>query len=153
VGSVNAKLLSQTFQSAVSLSQASVAEIMGIHGIGAEIAHAIQSWFTHPKNQALITQLQAQGLALETAIATTHDVQSLSGQTFVITGTLPTLKRSQVKAIIENAGGKVTGSVSKKTSYLILGTDPGSKFQKAVDLGVPQLSESDLLERIHHQSD
>jgi DNA ligase (NAD+) len=71
--------------------------------------------------------------------------QLLAGKTFVITGTLPTLKRDEAKTLIEQAGGKVTGSVSKKTDYLLAGEEAGSKLDKAIALGVPQLSEAQLL--------
>jgi DNA ligase (NAD+) len=72
----------------------------------------------------------------------------LAGQTFVITGSLPNLKRDEAKAKIQNAGGKVTGSVSSKTNYLVVGDDPGSKLDKAEKLGIPTLSEAELLEMI-----
>lgn len=150
VGSVNAKLLGEAFPAVEALSQASLAEITDIHGIGDEIAVSIQSWFSIPRNQSLISQLQDLGLSLETNPKSSPDhpqaPQPFSGKTFVITGTLPTLKRSEAKALIEAAGGKVTSTLSKKTDYLLLGADPGSKLEKAIALGIPQVSESALVE-------
>jgi DNA ligase (NAD+) len=148
VGSVNAQTLTQQFPSAEELANASAAQIEGVYGIGPEIAQSVYSWFQVPANQALIDKLQQAGLQLasKTNIASKTKNQSLSGKTFVITGTLPTLKRDEAKALIENAGGKVTGSVSSKTDYLVVGEDAGSKLEKAQALGITQLSEAQLLE-------
>ena len=149
VGSVNAKLLSEAFPSATRLSQASLEDICAIHGIGDEIAQSVQLWFANPQNQRLIQRLESLGLPLEAAEPTQElTSQSLLGQTFVLTGTLPTLKRNQAKEMIEAAGGKVTGSLSKKTTYLVVGADPGSKLSKAIALGVSQISEAELLDRL-----
>jgi DNA ligase (NAD+) len=148
VGSVNAQTLTQQFPSAEQLANASAAQIEGVYGIGPEIAQSVYSWFQVPANQALIDKLQQAGLQLasKTNTASKTKNQSLSGKTFVITGTLPTLKRDEAKALIENAGGKVTGSVSSKTDYLVVGEDAGSKLEKARALGITQLSEAELLE-------
>jgi DNA ligase (NAD+) len=83
-----------------------------------------------------------------TAAKTTTTKATLAGKTFVITGTLPTLKREEAKELIEKAGGKVTGSVSKKTDYLVTGEAAGSKLEKALELGITQLTEAQLLELI-----
>jgi DNA ligase (NAD+) len=150
VGSVNAQTLTQQFPSAKQLANASAAQIEGVYGIGPEIAQSVYSWFQVPANQALIDKLQQAGLQLasKTNTASKTKNQSLSGKTFVITGTLPTLKRDEAKALIENAGGKVTGSVSSKTDYLVVGEDAGSKLEKAQALGITQLSEAQLLEML-----
>ena len=148
VGSVNAKLLSQSFLNVDQLSTASLEEICAIHGIGEEIAQSLQLWFSNPKNQSLIRQLRDLGLQLEAAHTPENSdkgPQPLDGKTLVLTGTLPTLKRNQAKEIIEKAGGKVTSSLSKKTSYLVVGADAGSKLEKAMKLGIAQLSEDELL--------
>lgn len=147
VGSVNAQVLAQNFPSAKRLSQAEVGAIVAIYGIGLEIAQAVYQWFHIPANQVLINRLEAAGLQLE-AIATDSVVQStaISGKTFVITGTLPTLKRDEAKALIQQSGGKVAETVSKKTDYLVVGEAAGTKLQKAQTLGIPQLSEAELLE-------
>ncbi|PZD71593.1 DNA ligase [Acaryochloris thomasi RCC1774] len=147
VGSVNAQLLTAAFPSATALAAASPAEIEEIHGIGPEIAQAVADWFTQPANQALMERLQKLGLQLEsTPPSTDPALQLLSGKTFVITGTLPTLKRDEAKTLIQEAGGKVTGSVSKKTDYLVAGADAGSKLTKAEALGISLLTETQLLE-------
>ena len=149
VGSVNAQLLTQKFPIVEQLAQATQADIETVHGIGEEIAQSVHQWFRISANQTLISRLQNAGLQLTTAEETTavnQSQQKLAGKTFVITGTLPTLKRDEAKALIQKAGGKVTDSVSKKTDYLVTGEDAGSKLVKAQELGVSQLSEGQLLE-------
>ncbi|MEP0858213.1 NAD-dependent DNA ligase LigA [Trichocoleus sp. DQ-U1] len=151
VGSVNAQTLTQKFTTVEQLAGASAANIEAVYGIGPEIAHAVYDWFQVPANQTLIDRLKAAGLQLaaevETPSTESRSVPSpLQGKTFVITGTLPTLKRDEAKALIEKAGGKVTGSISAKTDYLLVGEDAGSKLEKAEALGITQLSEAELLE-------
>jgi DNA ligase (NAD+) len=150
VGSVNAQLLSEKFPSVDQLAAASEAQIESVYGIGAEIAQAVAQWFRVSANQDLIQRLKAAGLQFSNALIS-EPISSTSplifaGKTFVITGTLPTLKRDEAKALIQDAGGKVTNSVSAKTDYLLLGEDAGSKLKKAQDLKIPQLSEAELLE-------
>ncbi len=150
VGNVTAQLLTEKYQSVEQIQTARVSDIEGIYGIGAEIADSIYQWFHISANQTLIQRLQAAGLQFTTTADTTvtgdGDNQKLAGKTFVITGTLPTLKRDEAKALIQKAGGKVTESVSKKTDYLVVGEDAGSKLAKAEALGITQLSEAQLLE-------
>ncbi|MEM9508136.1 MAG: NAD-dependent DNA ligase LigA [Cyanobacteria bacterium P01_E01_bin.35] len=150
VGSVNAKILAENFPTIEELSQASFESIEAVYGIGEEIAQSVFEWLRVPNNQALIKQLQAAGLNFAAAIKTSdHDLdqseQILKDKTFVITGTLPSLKRDEARELIEQAGGKVTGSISKKTDYLLLGENAGSKLAKAEKLGISQLSEAELL--------
>jgi DNA ligase (NAD+) len=158
VGEVNAKALARTFASAGALAAAAGDApelITAIHGIGGEIAESLRQWFATPANQQLLEQLLAVGFGLsctdaERAAAAQAssgggDDTQLAGMTFVLTGTLPSLSRSQAQALIEAAGGKVSGSVSKKTSYVVAGSEAGSKLSKAESLGVPVLSETDLL--------
>ncbi|MEH2411100.1 NAD-dependent DNA ligase LigA [Nostoc sp.] len=151
VGSVNAQLLTQKYFTVDQLATAKQSDIAGIYGIGAEIAQSVYQWFRIDANQMLIERLQAEGLQLA-ATEETKTVgdsnQKFAGKTFVITGTLPTLKRDEVKALIQKAGGKVTDSVSKKTDYLVLGEDAGSKLEKALSLGITQLSEAQFLEMV-----
>ncbi|BAZ69228.1 MAG: NAD-dependent DNA ligase LigA [Pelatocladus maniniholoensis HA4357-MV3] len=151
VGNVTAQLLTEKFKSVEQIQTARVSDIEGIYGIGAEIADSIYQWFGISANQTLIQRLQAAGLQFITTEDTTvvtsdGDNQKLAGKTFVITGTLPSLKRDEAKALIQKAGGKVTESVSKKTDYLVVGEDAGSKLAKAKALGITQLSEAQLLE-------
>jgi DNA ligase (NAD+) len=148
VGNVNAQILAAKFTSVAQISDASRANIEGIYGIGAEIADSIYQWFRIPSNQELIQKLADTGLKLTADLAETSQQttsSTFSGKTVVITGTLPTLKRDEAKALIQQAGGKVTDSVSKKTDYLVVGEDAGSKLTKAESLGVAILSESELL--------
>ncbi len=146
VGSVNAQLLAEQFPTVEQLATASPAQIEGVYGIGPEIAHAVAEWFRVESNQGLIDRLHQAGLQLEAPQDRTQQPtpQPLQGKTFVITGSLPTLKRSEAKALIETAGGKVTGSVSSKTDYVVVGEEAGSKLDKAKELGIPQLSEAQL---------
>ncbi|MDJ0659782.1 MAG: NAD-dependent DNA ligase LigA [Crocosphaera sp.] len=149
VGSVTASLLAENFPSIDQLSQASYASLSSVYGVGEEIAQSIIDWFSIEKNDDLIQQLKKVGLQLE---ATPPDMTTIevsptpfSGKTFVMTGTLPTLKRNEAKALITEAGGKVTSSISKKTDYLLVGESPGSKLKEAEKLGVHQLNETDFL--------
>jgi DNA ligase (NAD+) len=157
VGEVNAKALATTFPSAADLATAAADHtdaITAVFGIGAEIAQSLQQWFATAANQKLLEQLEALGFSLAAsgaelaqAAARAHGSgdATLQGQTFVLTGTLPSLSRSQAQALIEAAGGKVSGSVSKKTSYVVAGEEAGSKLSKAESLGVPVLDEAGLL--------
>ena len=153
VGEVNAKALATTFPDVQALRSAVGMEteaITSIHGIGDEIAQSLRQWFATPANITLLDDLQRSGISLkqnaaerEKAIATAEEGH-LKGDTFVLTGTLPTLTRTQAKALIEAAGGKVSGSVSKKTSYVVAGEEAGSKLTKAQTLGIPVLDEAGL---------
>jgi DNA ligase (NAD+) len=155
VGSVNAQVLAEKFPSVEELAAATPLAIAAVYGIGSEIADSVCQWFQVPANQTLIDRLKTAGLQLATNDNSKQQSQSiseitttlpLSGQTFVITGTLPTMTREEAKAKIEQGGGKVTGSVSKKTNYLLVGEDAGSKLEKAQALGIPCISEAELLE-------
>ena len=150
VGNVTAQLLAEKFPSVEQLAEASRAQIEGIYGIGAEIADSIYQWFRISANQALIERLKGAGLQfVGTVEESTGDANGkLAGKIFVITGTLPTLKRDEAKALIQKAGGKVTDSVSKKTDFLVVGEEAGSKLTKAESLGVATLSEGELLEML-----
>ena len=145
VGSVNAKTIAENFSSIEELSQASFEAIEAVYGIGEEIAQSVFEWVRVPANQNLIQQLQAAGLQFSQITSNDAGDRPFSGKTFVVTGTLPTLKRDEAKNLIEQAGGKVTGSISKKTDYLLLGENAGSKLAKAQKLGIIKLSESELL--------
>lgn len=147
VGSVNAQALTARFSTAAELAAAEVGAIESVYGIGSEIAQSVYQWFRVPANLTLIERLQTAGVQLVgEAPKTPATEQPFSGKTFVITGTLPTLKRDEAKALIQQAGGKVTGSVSAKTDYVVVGEEAGSKLTKAEELGIAQLSEADLLE-------
>ncbi|MEG4275621.1 MULTISPECIES: NAD-dependent DNA ligase LigA [unclassified Microcoleus] len=149
VGSVNAQLLTERFANVEELAAVSAASIEGVYGIGPEIAQAVYQWFRVPANQSLIARLKTAGLQLQSEVKKPNLASTnlqLAGKTFVLTGTLPTLKRDEAKDLIQKAGGKVTSSVSAKTDYVVVGEDAGSKLEKAQSLGIKLLSESELLE-------
>ncbi len=151
VGNVNAQILTQHFLTVDQLAQADPGAIAAIYGIGPEIAQSVYQWLQIPANQTLIQRLRTAGLQFTAAIEAPPANQPLLDKTFVITGTLPTLKRDEAKALIQQAGGKVTESVSQKTDYLVAGENPGSKLQKAKDLRINRLSEAQLLELLRDQ--
>jgi DNA ligase (NAD+) len=156
VGNVNAKLLTENFSTIEDLSQASFESLEAVHGIGEEIAQSVFEWVRVPVNQALVKTLQAAGLQFSRASdsltkSANTTSKSLSGKTIVITGTLPTLTRNEAKDIIEQAGGKVTTSISSKTDCLLLGENPGSKLAKAEKLGIVQLTEGQLIELVKNE--
>ncbi|MCG2785826.1 MAG: NAD-dependent DNA ligase LigA [Anaerolineae bacterium] len=147
VGEVAAGDLARHFSSLDDLSETSAADLESIEGFGPNTAAAIVDWFARPANQNLLQKLKENNV-WPVSIPSTFNLQPsnlpFSGLTFVVTGTLPTLSREGVKEFIEAQGGKVTDSVSKKTSYLVLGENPGSKHDKALSLGVPILDEDGL---------
>jgi DNA ligase (NAD+) len=152
VGITVAELLVQHYPSIDALAAATAEELQTIEGFGPHTAAAIVEWFAVPRNRALIDKLRSAGVRLvEERAAPKKVTDRLSGLTFVLTGTLPTLKRNEAAALIEKHGGKVVESVSKKTSYVVVGTEPGSKLTKAQELGVPLLDEEALLALIGEQ--
>jgi DNA ligase (NAD+) len=143
VGSAAAKDLARTFRSLDALAEATEGDLMRIDGFGEKTAKAVGAWFAEPANRALVRELKAVGVTPTPPAAASS---ALAGKTFVLTGTLPTLSREDATAKIEAAGGKVSGSVSKKTHYVVAGEDAGSKLEKARSLGVTILDEPGLLE-------
>jgi DNA ligase (NAD+) len=148
VGAEGGKLLAQSFRNIDALMAASEAEIAAIDGIGPTIAQAVASFFAEPKNRELVEQFRQHGVTLEEPETEAGTEGPLTGQTFVLTGTLPGLSRAEATALIEEAGGRVTSSLSKKTTALVVGESPGSKAEKAQSLGVERLDEKALLRRI-----
>jgi DNA ligase (NAD+) len=146
VGEVSAADLASHFGDLDALSKASVDDLQKIEGIGPNIAEGIVDWFARPANQKVLKKLKAAGVWPRGGQSKVERQKSdaFAGLTFVITGTLPTWSRDEAKAFIESHGGKVTDSVSKKTSYLVLGENPGSKLQKAQALGVKIIGEEEL---------
>lgn len=147
VGGTIAELLAQRFGSLDQLAQASVEEIDALEGIGPILAQNVADWFADDFNRQLVEKLRAAGVNLRAQEKRVVS-EALAGLTFVLTGTLPTLTRDEAVALIEAHGGKVLGSVSKKTSYVLLGASPGSKADKAAALGVPVISEADFYHMI-----
>ncbi len=145
IGGKAAKLLCEAFPSIEKIQTASAEDIASIEGFGSIMAESVVNAFAEPHMQELVSRLVNLGLpsTYETAVITD---ERFTGKTFVLTGTLPTMKRSEAKALIEQFGGKVSGSVSKKTSYVVAGDEAGSKLDKANALGVTVLSEEELVE-------
>lgn len=142
IGRTTATLLARHFKSLEALRNASLADLQGIHEIGDRMAESLVNYFASAHARELLDGLKLSGLSLEYQGAEgTHE---LAGQTFVLTGTLPTWSREEAKQFIENAGGKTTDSVSKKTSFVLAGEAAGSKLEKAQKLGVKVISEADL---------
>jgi DNA ligase (NAD+) len=147
VGETAAQLLARSFGDIDRLMAASRDEVAAVHGIGATTAEALVAYFAEPRNREIIEKLRSAGVDLSEPEARPAE-GPLSGLTFVITGTLPTLSRKQATERIEAAGGRVTGSVSRSTDFLVAGEDAGSKLTKARELGIAVLDEAELLERL-----
>ena len=143
IGAKAAKLLAARFPTVDALLEATEEEIAFIDGFGQIMAQAVAEFLQLPGSRHLIQALREAGVNMEAAQTPTGSL--FSGRTFVLTGTLPTMTRSQASALIESLGGKVSGSVSKKTSYVVAGEEAGSKLAKAEKLGIPVLSEAELL--------
>jgi DNA ligase (NAD+) len=150
VGERTAELLAQEFGSIDDIMKASAEELERVEEIGPRISRAILDFFARPANRELIEHLKAAGVEM-TAEKKQRTTQ-LAGLTLVLTGTLPNLSRDQAKGMIEAAGGKVSGSVSKKTSYLVAGEEAGSKLDKARELKIPVLEEAGLLKLLAREA-
>ncbi len=149
IGEVSAGDLARHFKSLDLLSQANLDELQIIPGIGPNTAESIVHWFAQIQNQETLQRLKNYGVwPIIQDQPKTKSKKPLEGLTFVISGTLPNMTRDEAKLLIESKGGKTTGSVSKKTNYLLLGEHPGSKLTKAMELNVPSISEQDLLDML-----
>jgi DNA ligase (NAD+) len=145
VGEVMAGELAPYFPDLDQLAGASLEELQSVEGVGPNTARAIVDWFARPANRLVLGKLHAADVwpRME-AVRAPQGNLPLTGLTFVVTGTLPTLSREGVKEYIQSLGGKVGDSVSKKTSYLVAGESAGSKLAKAGELGIPILDEAGL---------
>ncbi len=146
VGERTAGILARHFGSLERLGSATVEDLDDIHEIGLTMAQSIHDWFADPGNKELCRRLVQAGVRAETdekSSAATAD-QRFAGQVFVLTGTLPNMTRDDARGLIEERGGRVTGSVSKKTDYVLAGADPGSKLDKANELGVKVIDEAEF---------
>ena len=146
VGEQTAQLLARHFGTMDRLMDASPQEIAEIRGTGDVIADAVAHYFADPSSRALVDKLRRHGLTMEEPRQAQAD-GALRGKTVVITGTLPSLSRSEATALVEGAGGRVTSGVSKATSFVVVGADAGSKFEKAKELGVETIDEDELRRR------
>ena len=144
VGERTAQLLADHFGSLDKLANSTTEELVQAHEIGPKTAEGIREFFQREQNQHLIKKMKKVGLRLEQERATRPDKQTLAGKQFVLTGTLPTYSRDEAAQLIEQAGGRVTGSVSKKTDYVVAGSEAGSKLEKARSLGVKTIGEAEL---------
>jgi DNA ligase (NAD+) len=146
VGERTATILANRYGDIEALSAATQEELANIHEIGEVVASSVYAWFQSSRNQKLIERLAKAGVKMKTANAGTEQTPRVfEGKTFVLTGTLPTLKRDDAKAYIEARGGRVSGSVSKKTDFVVAGEDAGSKLAKAEELKIAILDENQLL--------
>ncbi|MBA2244695.1 MAG: NAD-dependent DNA ligase LigA [Gemmatimonadetes bacterium] len=144
VGEAAAELLARAFGSMERLFATGAEEFAAVHGIGGTTAQALAAFLAEPRNRQTIEKLRTAGVRLTEEAAAPAE-GPLSGRSFVITGTLPTLSRKEATALIEQAGGRVSGSVTGKTDFLVVGEDAGSKLERARELGVSLLTEEELL--------
>jgi DNA ligase (NAD+) len=151
VGEATAKELASHFGNLDAFLRASEEQLLEVADIGPVVARSIESFLSDPLNLELIEQLRAAGVTWTESSGTENKPKALQGKTFVLTGTLPTLTRDEAAAMIEAAGGKVAGSVSKKTSYVVAGEEAGSKLAKAQELGVPILDEAGLRQLVEEK--
>ncbi|MBQ3335596.1 MAG: NAD-dependent DNA ligase LigA [Eubacteriaceae bacterium] len=145
VGQSGAAALAAHFGSMDAIEAASFEQLTAIADVGPRMAEAIIDFFDSEANQIMIATLKTAGLTMTEAAPSESDA-SLAGKTFVLTGTLPSMGRREAKALLEAHGAKVTGSVSKKTDFVVAGENPGSKAEKAASLGIPIIDEQALLD-------
>ncbi|MBI3533518.1 MAG: NAD-dependent DNA ligase LigA [Burkholderiales bacterium] len=145
VGEATAKALARHFGKLDAIMDASEEQLLQVADVGPVVAQSIRTFFEQPHNREVVEQLRACGVTWEEGEPAPVEVQPLAGKTFVLTGTLPTLSRDQAKDMLEAAGAKVAGSVSKKTDYVVAGAEAGSKLEKAQALGIAILDEAGLL--------
>jgi DNA ligase (NAD+) len=145
VGEATARDLARHFGDIDPLMNAPLEDLQAVRDVGPVVAHSIRDFFGEPHNVEVVEQLRAAGLAWERAAPARSAAGAAAGRTFVLTGTLPSLTRDAAAALIESHGGKVSGSVSRKTDYVVAGADAGGKLEKARQLGVNILDEAQLL--------
>ncbi|MFN9746137.1 MAG: helix-hairpin-helix domain-containing protein, partial [Betaproteobacteria bacterium] len=144
VGESTAKDLARHFGTLDALMDAPREQLLEVNDVGPIVADSVRQFFAQPHHREIVERLRAAGIAWPEAGAQALGPKPLAGLTLVLTGTLPTLGRDQAQTLIEAAGGKVSGSVSKKTSYVVAGAEAGSKLAKAQELGVPVIDEAGL---------
>jgi len=146
VGGQNSALLAGDFGTVEALEAATREELEATEGVGPQIAESVAFFFAQPQNRAVIERLRARGVDMTAPKRERAPAGPLAGKTLVLTGTLPALTREEATELIVAAGGKVAGSVSKKTDYVVAGDEAGSKLAKAQSLGIPVLDENALRE-------
>lgn len=148
VGEATAKALARHFGKLDAIMDASEEQLLQVADVGPVVAQSIRTFFDQPHNREVVEQLRACGVTWEEGEPVVIEALPLAGKTFVLTGTLPTLSREDAKAMLEAAGAKVAGSVSKKTDYVVAGAEAGAKLDKARELGVAVLDEAQLKEML-----
>ena len=146
IGEIAAKQIAKHFGTMDAIASATTDDVLAIHGIGETIAESLVSWFSDEKARRLIERLRERGLTFDEPQTQTGG--ALKGLIVVITGSLPTLSREQASALVEANGGRIASSVSKKTSFVLVGEDAGSKLEKARTLGVETIDEAEFLRRV-----
>jgi DNA ligase (NAD+) len=144
VGETTARDIALHFGSLDRLMEADETQLQGVPDVGPVVAASIAGFFKEPHNRAVLAALRSAGLNWKEQASKSRAVGRLAGKTFVLTGTLPGMTRDEARDAIQAHGGRVSGSVSKKTDYVIAGTEPGSKYDKAVELGIAILDEAQL---------
>jgi DNA ligase (NAD+) len=144
VGERGAQALARAYGRLDALLDATVESLQRVPDIGPVVATSVRAFLDEPHNRELLRRLRAAGVQMETSAGPAGDQQTLAGKSFVLTGMLASMTRDEAAAAIERLGGKVTGSVSRKTSYLVVGADAGSKLDRARELKVPILSEDEF---------
>ena len=152
IGEATAKDLAKHFGNLDAIMNATQAQLLEVRDVGPIVAHSLHTFFAQPHNREVVEQLRAVGIIWEEGVPAERAAQPLLGQTFVLTGSFPTLSRDQAKDLLEAAGAKVSGSVSKKTSYVVAGEEAGSKLDKAKELGVAVIDEAQMLALISGQA-
>ena len=150
VGEATAKDLARHFGTLDAIMDASVEQLLQVPDVGPVVAQSLHTFFQQPHNREVVEQLRACGVTWPEGAPAERAPQVLAGKTVVLTGTLPTLSRDAAKDMLEAAGAKVAGSVSKKTSYVVAGEEAGSKLARAQELGVPVLDEAGMLALLQH---
>ncbi|HXF73034.1 MAG TPA: NAD-dependent DNA ligase LigA [Actinomycetota bacterium] len=148
VGAHVAQVLARAFGSIDALARASVEEIDAVEGIGPEIARSVHEWFRDPANRRLLEKLRAAGVRMADGPRAAAPVGPLAGTTIVLTGALRTMTREEATRAAEEAGARVASSVSRKTDFVVVGEDPGSKYERARELGVETIDEEEFLRRL-----
>ena len=147
VGSTVAQILARRFATLDALQDATLEELEDVEGVGPEIANSVHEWFRDEENRALLERLRAAGIRTDEPVTAVAE-GPLTGQTMVLTGSLEALSRDEATAAAEAAGAKVTSSVSKKTTFVVVGDSPGSKADRAAELGVEVIDEQEFLRRV-----
>ena len=151
VGASVGELLAQRFSSMDALVNASAEDIANIEGVGPVISNQVKEYFSHPENMQLLADLKELGIAMEDQGGAPKFSPTLAGLTFVITGTLNTMERTEAEKAVKLRGGKASSSVSKKTDYLVAGASAGSKLAKAQELGIKVIDEAAFLEMLKNE--